>query len=142
MMKKIFLYLFIFLAFQAIAQETNILQLKDVDGIKYFHNAPFTGKAYTYSGDGSKTSESNFMDGKLSGIQTSWYKNGKIYSTAEFKDGKFNGLMTYYYENGQIKSQEIYVNDFRNGLAVYFYENGQKESEGHYFDCFNGENPI
>ena len=37
-MKKLFFIFTTFLAFQAIAQETNILQLKDVDRIKYFNN--------------------------------------------------------------------------------------------------------
>ena len=47
------------------------------EGIWYLKgpDTPFTGKVFSLHENGQKKAEGNFKDGKLNGLQTTWYEN-------------------------------------------------------------------
>ena len=57
------------------------------EGVHYYEDEPYTGKAV-----------SNYSDGQLS-------------QEFNFKDGKRDGVTKIYYENGQLQYEVIYLDD-------------------------------
>ncbi len=42
----------------------------------------------------------HLVDGEVSGISKTYYKNGRLEAEMHFKDGKLDGLSKEYYEDG------------------------------------------
>jgi antitoxin component YwqK of YwqJK toxin-antitoxin module len=63
-----------------------------------------------------------------SGVETSFYANGKIKETTKYKLGDIYKVISFY-ENGNKKSDINYKNGKKDGLAIFFDENGQKTTE-------------
>ena len=73
-------------------------------------------------------------DGKLHGLSTWWYENGKKSGEANYVDGKAHGLETWWYENGQKSSETNYVDGKRHGTDTRWFDNGQKGRESNLKD--------
>jgi len=97
-------------------------------------HAPYTGTAISWN-NGKKVIETQYVNGKVDGVEILYFANGSIETKSEYKEGKFNGTMTNYYSNGNVKSVESYQHDYKNGLSTYYYPFGGKEKEGNYEDC-------
>jgi antitoxin component YwqK of YwqJK toxin-antitoxin module len=86
----------------------------------------------------------NYKNGKLDGVQKTYYKNGKLFVESTYKNGKADGLKKLYYKDGQLWETQIYKEDVllgsnnqpRNGIYKRFYKNGQLAAEGLYKDGF------
>lgn len=94
----------------------------------------FTGTAIS-SNNGHKVIETQYVNGKVDGVEILYFSNGNIETESHYKDGKFNGITTNYYSDGSIKSIEMYQNDYKNGKSTYYYPFNRKEKEGNYQDC-------
>ena len=57
----------------------------------------------------SKYQEIHWKNGKLDGLETFWYKNGKKGYTKHFKNGIENGLRTEWDEDGKKTFQGNFV---------------------------------
>jgi antitoxin component YwqK of YwqJK toxin-antitoxin module len=80
-----------------------------------------------YRGNGQKSQETNYKDGKKHGLETSWDEEGKVTSKIKWKnavDGKGNGLMTSWYESGKKKSEYTYKDGEAHGLSTVWHEDG------------------
>ena len=108
------------------------------NGIRYLSDeeTPFTGRAEDFYGNGQKSGEVSFKDGKGYGLATEWYENGQKKREGNFKDDKPEGLSTEWYENGQKKIEGNWKGGKRSGLWASWYENGQKSSE---VNCKDGK---
>ena len=73
-------------------------------------------------------------DGKLDGLQTTWYENGQKHYQITTKDGQSNGLTTEWYENGLKFKEEPYKDGKEDGLWIRWWDNGQKYTEKTYRD--------
>ena len=60
-----------------------------------------------------KYSEEYYKNGKLDGLQKTWYETGELLSESNFKNGLLHGESTNWYKNGQKKSKGIYVHGER-----------------------------
>ncbi len=90
-------------------ETVDIDQLVERNGKHYRVNSeiPFTGTSVaTYNGQ--KMLETNFKDGKLDGISTSWHENGQKWSEQTYKGGKADGIWTYWTEDGKKWSEQTY----------------------------------
>jgi antitoxin component YwqK of YwqJK toxin-antitoxin module len=127
-----------------------------------FSDKPITGKVFGYFGEneplkkvhmgnirngkkegkyisyhhstGRKSLEEYFMDGKLDGLRTTWFKNGQKKFKGTYKDDIPEGSYTIWYENGQKKYEGNTKDNKRDGLSTNWYEDGQKSSETFYKD--------
>lgn len=139
-MKKVLLYL-ILLLINGFTFGQNITVTHDsllLENKIYFlksTHTPYTGTAVSWN-NGKKVIETQYVNGKVDGVEILFFANGTIETKSEYKEGKFNGTMTSYFSNGNLKSTEIYVNDYKNGKSVYYYPFGGKEKEGNYENCF------
>ena len=61
----------------------------------------------------------NYLNGKLNGLRTVFYPNGKIAEETNYKDGKKNGFYKEYAENGIILEESNYKNGEYDGLATF-----------------------
>jgi antitoxin component YwqK of YwqJK toxin-antitoxin module len=61
----------------------------------------------------------NYSKGKLEGLRSVFYINGKIAEEQMYKNNQKNGLYKKYAENGVILEQSNYKNDKYDGLAVF-----------------------
>jgi antitoxin component YwqK of YwqJK toxin-antitoxin module len=95
---------------------------------------PFTGTALSWN-KGKKVIETQYVNGKVDGVEILYFANGAIETQSNYKEGKYNGLMINYYSNGEKKSEELYKNDYKNGKSTYYYPFGGKEKEGVYENC-------
>ncbi|WP_343606510.1 TonB family protein [Fluviicola sp.] len=88
------------------------------------------GEFVYYEKNGIKSYSSNYKNGKLHGVHTSYDDAGKLYATKNFADGELEGDFVIYDENGKIRRKETYVNGKRtfkacylpNGKETTFYE--------------------
>ena len=53
--------------------------------------------------------EATYVDGKLVGINRSWYNNGELRVLPTMTNDELEGLARNWHENGEIKSEEKYV---------------------------------
>ena len=75
--------------------------------IKYLIGSytPYTGKTFSFHGNGQKLREVNYKNGKKDGLDVWWHKTGQKSSEANYKDGKEHGLYVSWHENGQKRSE-------------------------------------
>jgi antitoxin component YwqK of YwqJK toxin-antitoxin module len=120
------------------------LQTRVMAGVQLFYipnqEIPFTGKGFGYWPSGEKRDETNYKDGKLDGLKTSWHKNGQKMSETNFKDGKWNGLFTLFYigplrwRDGQKIMTINYKDGKRDGLPISYNEDGTERGRKTYKD--------
>ena len=104
--------------------------LEERDGLYYQNNEPYSGWAKTMSDSEYGKGLTQFKDGKISGLYTTWYENGQKKDELTYKDGQLDGLWTRWYENGQKSSEETYKDGKSDGPHTSWHENGQKAAEG------------
>lgn len=61
----------------------------------------------------------NYSKGKLEGLRSVYYPNGKIAEETMYKNGLKNGLYKKYTESGIIIEESNYKNDQYDGLAIF-----------------------
>ena len=95
----------------------------------------FMSKNYTtteWHENGHKKSVTTYKNGKIHGIERSFYENGKKSIEAEMNADKLHGRYTSWYENGQMNSMANYSNHKLDGAVTVWHPNGQKKSEAQY----------
>ncbi|MBR6297893.1 MAG: TonB family protein [Candidatus Gastranaerophilales bacterium] len=82
-----------------------------------------------YSKDGHLLSKLTYINGKLNGVATNYYPNGKIEQEAYFKDNIQEGLTRIYYKSGKLKQENNFKDGKADGLGISYYENGKIRSK-------------
>ncbi len=96
---------------------------------KLFQPTPMDSELYdcsiiNYRADGTKESEYQYVNDKLSGLAKDYDSIGNIERTTEYMDGKVHGLSIIYHTNGKIKSIAHCRNDSAYGYEYEFSETG------------------
>lgn len=73
-----------------------------------------------------------YEEGKLTGEQRTWYKNGKLAEKTSYKNGKKHGESFVYSDNGQVLQHLNYREGELDGPATYYNAQGDKIIEGQY----------
>jgi antitoxin component YwqK of YwqJK toxin-antitoxin module len=117
------------------------------DGIK-------NGISLTYFENGDTAEISNYVNGKLHGINKVFYHNGKILSKNKFKHGQLintnfwdvygnntlingSGYTIFHYDNGKPKSKTKYLKNKLHGKSIYWYENGNIKMYTEFYMPYN-----
>lgn len=74
----------------------------------------------------------NYIDGQLTGDQTTFFENGKPAEKKSFVDGKENGRRLVYLETGKLIKDISFVNGKQHGPAKYYEKDGSLKIEGTY----------
>lgn len=93
-----------------------------------------------------KAKESNYVNGKLSGIERTYYPSGAKYQTFVYVDGKLWGEYRQYAEDGTQLVRGNFVNDVEHGLWIDKitgctgrFKNGKKQGR---WRCNEGKVPY
>lgn len=138
-MKKFILFLFgAFLIFQcAFGQNlTKIVVSKFENGkpelVNYYRGeatALNLVKQEKYGGDGKKTVEKNFLNGKMHGIVMYWKDfDGTLQASLLYADGEMSGQQMFYYSDGSTKAELNYTNGKMDGRQVEYYFKSELET--------------
>ena len=92
-----------------------------------------------------KCTEEYYKNGKLDGLQKTWYETGELLSESNFKNGLLHGESINWYKNSQKKSEGIYNSHvyFPDGHSILsksvlegpwneWHENGKLKRSGLY----------
>jgi antitoxin component YwqK of YwqJK toxin-antitoxin module len=74
--------------------------------------------------DGTKESEYQYLNDKITGLTIDYDSTGNKTRTAEYVNGKMNGKETLYFPSGGIKSIAFVKNDTLKGFDIDFKDNG------------------
>ena len=87
-------------------------QLEQRDNLFYEINSdmPYTGLVIQMDTSSNGKTETNYINGQIQGLKTSWYENGQKKSEVNYVDGQPHGLMHRWFENGQKNSEVNFVN--------------------------------
>lgn len=100
-------------------------------------NGNLVGIRKCFYENGQNKSEENYNDrGLPDGIQTEWYKNGKIQSQTSVKQDVAQMQYKQWYPNGNIKMVVPLSNNIWNGHVLFFTENGDTAID---LLCTNGK---
>ncbi|OIV41431.1 toxin-antitoxin system YwqK family antitoxin [Flavobacterium johnsoniae] len=75
------------------------------------------------------TSE-NYKKGKLEGMRTVYYPNGKVAEEMTYKNGLKEGVYKRFGQNGTLLEDAVYKNNEFNGNAVFYDSDGAVASKG------------
>jgi len=74
-----------------------------------------------------------YKNGKLHGIQRSYYESGILQAEVHYENGAIHGVWKKYHEEGQlIYVSAPYVNGEQSGMAIRFYPTGALQMESQY----------
>ena len=73
-----------------------------------------------------------YVEGKLEGLKTTYYKNNKVTQIINYKDGLKEGEDNYYSLEGVLLKKLYYVNDQLHDKAFYYDADGVVIIEGNY----------
>ena len=76
----------------------------------------------------------NYANGKLEGLRSVFYPNGKIAEEINFKDNLKEGICKRYTENGIVIEESAYKNNEYNGTATFKDSDGSLISKGNFVD--------
>ena len=76
----------------------------------------------------------NYTNGKLEGLRSVFYPNGKIAEEINFKDNLKEGICKRYTENGIVIEESAYKNNEYNGTATFKDSDGSLISKGNFVD--------
>jgi len=99
--------------------------LYEKDGLVYYTQSPFSGKAYDLDENGDTLFTSWYLNGKREGLSTYWYSKNHMAEVRRFVNGKREGIHAGWWPNGKKKFIYKYSNDLLNGLVYQWYANGQ-----------------
>lgn len=135
-MRFLFLSIFLFSTLIGFSQQTvKADKLIEKDSITYYNGVAFTGKAQIRFDNNQLQVESNYVDGKKNGLETTYNIKGLTTNKTMFKNGIPHGECKQWYENGNLEYEVNYDKFYLNGHCVRYYENGYVQSEGAYMHC-------
>jgi len=101
--------------------EKGVLKIK-----KPFIEGKITGLVTEYYDNGKKISEYYMLDSVLNGSYIEYYNSGYLKTLTNFKNGDINGKFIRYYNNkNKLKDEELYfINGIQQGKGIIYYSNG------------------
>lgn len=87
---------------------------------------------YYHKGSKQLMKVENYKNGKLEGVQKTYFPTGKIAEEITFKNGQRDGIYKVYVENGNVVEESNFKNNLYDGPAIYRDVNGKLASKGNY----------
>lgn len=103
----------------------NAKALPDTLMYKHYNNGKLDGVQRTYFSNGKIRKISTYKDGLAEGAQITYNAAGLKESELSFKAGKKNGTWNYYFDSGKIARTENWKDGKKNGVFVSYDELGK-----------------
>lgn len=114
-----------------VAQSHNAKEYQVKDDVLYYDNCPYSGCLTEELEE--TTSQLNYQNGKLHGIQKTYFKTGELKQASIFTRGLENGRRVEYYKCGSKKLNANFCNGLQEGIAEEWEENGKIKSRKTYY---------
>ncbi len=88
-------------------------------------------KVETY-GTGAVSRRYQLVDGKIEGVMTDYFPDGRIKAERRFENNKQTGRTVLYHPGGAIREVQYYENGLKEGGDTLFYETGRPEFIVHF----------
>ena len=137
-------FIFIFLNVLACSKPTEIVKEYDDNGnlvLEYQRRKDDFAKQGWYKRyypSGELNEEAQYVDNKLDGLRTIFFKNGKTQVIENHTDGKFEGLYQSFHNNGNLYQEGVYTDNVMNGEWKLYYNTGDLRETVYFID--NQEN--
>ena len=89
----------------------------------------FTGDWITYWVNGQTNLDTHYLNGKVDGLNTSYYPSGSVSDVASCRGGVLEGEATAYYSSGEIQCKGQYRDGAQVGRWIWYKKDGTVESE-------------
>lgn len=130
MKRTFFVFGFVFaLFFFAKGQE-----IKEIDGLFYSGQKPFTGTSFSYFNNGSVKMESSYKNGMKDGQFKLNFENGKLNEIRSYKNNEMHGIWITWNERGIKIGEANYFEGKKHGKWFIWDENGHLVYEMNYQD--------
>ena len=103
-----------------------------IDDLARNYNAPKPTIKVEYYEDGSKKSETPYVNEKKNGLHIAYYEDGTKMAEIPYVDGNKHGTYIAYHEDGSRNSVTPYENGLEHGMAVVYRTDGSKVRETPY----------
>ncbi|MDQ1164876.1 toxin-antitoxin system YwqK family antitoxin [Flavobacterium sp. SORGH_AS_0622] len=87
-----------------------------------------TGTKLWYFEDGQMSHSTDYVNGKIDGLNKSWHSNGQIKEISNWKNGIQNGLYESFFPDGKPESKTNWLNNRVDGKSEWWYQSGQKKN--------------
>ncbi len=91
-------------------------------------NKPFTGRVdefFPFQGKDRKVRVSRHLkDGKMHGLRTQYYNDGRKFVEIEYEDGRKNGRAVNWHRNGQVQWERSFKSDQLDGDSIRYDTGG------------------
>lgn len=152
-MKFSLIFFLLIISFSGSYSQNDVLIIQTTDTFSIYHvvlNKEISNenqKIYMYSDFPEVQAKiSNYSNGKLSGIEKTFYPSGKKYQTLVYADDKLWGEFKQYSEDGTQVVRGNFINNTEHGLWIDNlngctgrYKNGQKQGR---WRCNEGSVPF
>tara|TARA_B100000925_G_C21941085_1_gene444620 strand:+ start:481 stop:879 length:399 start_codon:yes stop_codon:yes gene_type:complete len=123
-MKKILTAVAIFMI-TSCQKKVNCAQVKQINGMSYYQDKPFSGECISYHETGVIRSVQKYIDGLDHGKWEFFHPNSKLETKAYFDKGKRIGNWLYYFYNGELKQESYYSSaGEKNGIWIIYNKKG------------------
>jgi antitoxin component YwqK of YwqJK toxin-antitoxin module len=103
-------------------------------GIVYLDSVPYTGTTLDFAPTGAVVRSTPYADGRVNGLDESWYDDGTLKSQRWYANGYREGVHKSWWESGRVKFVYEFEHDLHNGLALDWFRDGTL------FKAFNYKN--
>ena len=101
----------------------------------YFQeDTPYSGPFIDYYLNGKKEEEGNFKNGKVDGLNKTYFPDGKVAFYSTYVDGIENGDSKEYFINGQVRQEGVFKNGKEDGLWKEWYSTGKLKRQTQFND--------
>jgi antitoxin component YwqK of YwqJK toxin-antitoxin module len=113
---------------------SNGQELKEVDGIYYSDNKPFTGKSVLWYENGKIRMESSFINGEKDGQFRLYHENGILHEIREYKHNEMHGTWITWNGKGIKIGEASYQCGKKHGKWFVWDDKGNLVYEMNYQD--------
>ena len=106
--------------------------IKKVDGVmvQVDTNKPINGIVRIYNGNSSDLiRETTYKNGKMDGINKSFWSNDIPMSIEQYKNGKVVGVIRFFYSTGELQTEIPRANEKNEYTTTDYYKNGDLKKE-------------
>lgn len=97
-----------------------------------------TAQFSTFYPNGAKSTEFNFVEGRLAGKQVRYYSNGQISEERTIENSDYNGPYRRYYEEGKLMYEAFYKDSLLVGEERHYDKDGAVRTNNYFYDKLHG----
>ena len=96
-----------------------------LNGVYYYNGTPYYGFINSYYDTNTPEQRSGYLNGKLGGVQYTYFPNGRLQSERHYVKGEKDGTHFGWYDDGTRRFEYNFSNGMTVGLNTDWYPDGK-----------------